>query len=106
MTRYAILLYGFFVSTGVACAQSIDSNFFENKIRPVLATSCYGCHSSKMKAPMGGLALDTKSAMKRGGATGPVIIPGNAVGSRLLQALRYTDKHLQMPPGGKLADAV
>src|SRR5688572_24493821 len=87
-------------------AQAPDPTFFETKIRPVLAASCYGCHSSKSKAPMGGLVLDTKAGLKKGGATGSVIIPGNAGGSRLLQALRYTDKHLQMPPSGKLADNV
>ena len=35
-------------------AQSVGDDFFEKKIRPVLATNCYGCHASKMKSPMGG----------------------------------------------------
>jgi len=83
-----------------------DAAFFEAKIRPVLATKCYGCHSSKMKAPMGGLALDTKAGLLAGGATGPVVIPGKPSESRLIQALSYTDQNLQMPPTGKLPDAV
>lgn len=83
-----------------------DATLFESKIRPVLSANCYGCHSSKMKAPMGGLVLDTKTGMAAGGASGPVIVPGKPGESRLMAALRYTDPHLQMPPSGKLPDAV
>src|SRR5262249_52811961 len=43
-----------------AHAQNADTSFFETRIRPVLATKCYACHSSSLKAPMGGLLLDTK----------------------------------------------
>lgn len=83
-----------------------DASLFESKIRPVLASKCYGCHSSKMKAPMGGLVLDTKAGMAAGGASGPIIVPGKPGESRLMTALRYTDPHLQMPPSGKLPAAV
>ncbi len=51
-------------------AQSTGDEFFEKKIRPVLATNCYGCHSSKLKTPMGGLALDTKAGLLKGGGSG------------------------------------
>ena len=68
--------------------------FFEKKIRPVLAARCYACHSSKLKSPMGGLALDTREGTRR------------AVDGKLLGALRYANPSLQMPPGGKLPDAV
>ncbi len=87
-------------------AQAPDAAFFESRIRPVLVNKCYGCHSSKLKSPFGGLALDTKAGLSKGGASGTVVIPGKPAGSRLLQALRYTDPHLQMPPTGKLADSV
>lgn len=87
-------------------AQAPDSTLFESKVRPVLATKCYGCHSSKLKAPMGGLVLDTKAGMAAGGAGGLVLIPGKPQASRLLTALRFSDPHLQMPPMGKLSDAV
>ena len=89
MTRLSLLLP--LLST-VAFAQTPDAAFFEAKIRPVLANKCYGCHSSKLKAPMGGLVLDTKAGMKKT--------------TRLLTAIRYTDPHLQMPPTGKLPDNV
>jgi len=83
-----------------------DLAFFESKIRPVLASSCYACHSSKMKSPMGGLVLDTKAGLRKGGATGPVLNAAKPAESRLLTALKYTDPHLQMPPSGKLAQPV
>ncbi len=87
-------------------AQTPDAAFFEAKIRPVLATKCYGCHSSTLKAPMGGLALDTKAGIAGGGSSGPPVVPGKPDESLLLKALSYTDPQLQMPPTGKLPDAV
>jgi len=48
----------FFFTAASLVAQPAGTEFFEKKIRPVLATKCYGCHSTKLKAPMGGLALD------------------------------------------------
>jgi hypothetical protein len=87
-------------------AQSPGNDFFEKKIRPVLATKCYACHASTLPAPMGGLALDTKAGLRKGGVRGVDVVPGNPGESRLLRALRYADPQLQMPPGGKLEDAV
>ena len=55
---------------------------------------------------MGGLVLDTKAGMAAGGANGPVLVAGKPRESRLLTALRFEDAHLQMPPSGKLPDAV
>ncbi len=86
--------------------QNPDAAQFESKIRPVLATKCFACHSSRLKAPMGGLVLDTKAGMSAGGANGPVVVAGKPRESRLLTALRFEDAHLQMPPSGKLPNAV
>ncbi len=90
----------------VQSAQSDGNEFFEKKIRPVLATNCYGCHSSKLKTPMGGLALDTKAGLLKGGVSGPAIVPGKPAESLLLRVLRYNDLRLKMPPTDKLPDAV
>src|SRR5947208_13664360 len=87
-------------------AQTTGAELFEKSIRPVLATKCYGCHSSGQKAPMGGLVLDTKAGLQKGGPAGPVIVPGKPAESRLLQALSYSDPRLQMPPTGKLPQTV
>jgi Protein of unknown function (DUF1553)/Protein of unknown function (DUF1549)/Planctomycete cytochrome C len=81
--------------------------FFEKRIRPVLAESCYACHSGKVKRPQGGLLLDSAEAMLRGGASGqPAIVPGDPEKSLLIKAIRYTDPKLQMPLGGKLPERV
>ena len=87
-------------------AQSPGNELFEKKIRPVLAAKCYLCHASSLKSPMSGLVLDTKAGLRKGGARGPAIVPGQPAESQLLQALRYSDPHLQMPPTGKLDEAV
>jgi hypothetical protein len=86
-----------------ALAQNPSTEFFEKEIRPVLATKCYGCHSSKLKSPMGGLVLDTKAGIKQGGTGGP-ILAADARSSRLFKALTYNETDLRMPPTGRLPD--
>src|SRR5206468_6720034 len=75
--------------------------FFENKIRPLLANNCYKCHSQQAEKVKGGLLLDTKEGVLKGGENGPVIVPGDPEKSVLIKAVRYTDPDLQMPPKGK-----
>ena len=60
MIRYGLLLT---VLPTLCFSQTPDAAFFEAKIRPVLATKCYACHASTLKAPMGGLVLDTKAGV-------------------------------------------
>jgi hypothetical protein len=92
--------------TAPLAAQTTDVEFFEAKIRPVLVQRCYSCHNSKLAAPKGDLVLDTKEGLLKGGASGPALVPGNPAESRLMKVLSYTDPLVQMPPSGKLADAV
>jgi hypothetical protein len=83
--------------------------FFEKRIRPVLVEQCYKCHSAeaeKEKKLKGGLRLDTKAGWEKGGDTGKAIVPGKPNEGTLLKSLKYGDENLQMPPKGKLADAV
>src|SRR3954465_13091045 len=74
--------------------------FFEQKIRPILADNCYQCHSQDSKKIKGGLLLDTKESLLKGGDTGPAIEPGDPEKSLLIKAVRYGDENLQMPPKG------
>ncbi|MEP7338831.1 MAG: PSD1 and planctomycete cytochrome C domain-containing protein [Acidobacteriota bacterium] len=77
--------------------------FFEKKIRPVLAENCYGCHSDRGKKPQGDLRIDMIESLLRGGTSGkPAIKPGDPDNSLLIIAVRQTDAKLQMPPGDKL----
>lgn len=78
--------------------------FFEKKIRPVLVNQCYRCHSSESNRLKGELRVDTKGALRKGGLTGPAIVPGHPEKSLLIQALKY--QKLQMPPKGKLPQRV
>jgi hypothetical protein len=98
-------IFALSVTTPLA-AQTTEVEFFESKIRPVLVQRCYSCHNSKMAAPKGDLILDTKEGLLKGGSSGPALVPGNPAESRLLKVLSYTDPLVQMPPSGKLADAV
>lgn len=74
--------------------------FFENRIRPVLAENCYKCHSDQAEKVKGGLLLDSRDGLLKGGDTGPAIVPGDPDHSLLIKAVRYTDPDLQMPPKG------
>jgi hypothetical protein len=80
--------------------QTPNGDFFESKIRPVLTAKCYACHSAALASPAAGLRLDTKAGTQR------VLVAGKPDDSRMIQAIRYTDQDLQMPPTGKLPDAV
>lgn len=76
-------------------------DFFESKVRPILATECFSCHT---ESQMGGLRLDSREAMLRGGKSGPAIVPGEPDKSLLVLAMRQTGA-LKMPKGGKLPQA-
>jgi hypothetical protein len=81
--------------------------FFERKVRPTLISACYECHSAeaaKNDRLKGGLAVDTAAGLRQGGDSGPAIVPGKPDGSLLLLAMRH--ENLEMPPEGKLSDAV
>jgi cytochrome c553 len=83
-----------------------DLQFFETKIRPLLIDKCYKCHSKEADKVRGGFLLDSREAVIHGGNSGPAIIPGKPDESLLIQAIRYQDEDLQMPPkGDKLSDA-
>ncbi|HTB15440.1 MAG TPA: PSD1 and planctomycete cytochrome C domain-containing protein [Bryobacteraceae bacterium] len=83
-----------------------DFDFFEKKIRPVLAEKCYGCHSAAAKNPMGGLMVDSGAGLQHGGASGQsAVIPNSPEKSLLLAAIKREGK-LKMPPGAALAPEV
>jgi hypothetical protein len=72
--------------------------FFENRIRPILANNCFGCHAN---SALGGLRVDSRQALLKGGASGTALVPGDPDKSRLIQAVLQTGE-LKMPKGGKL----
>ncbi len=90
-----------------SCAQATNAageRFFESKIRPVLAVHCYQCHSTEAAKARGGLKVDTREALLRGGDSGPSVVARSLKDSLLYQAILYHDDGYQMPPKGKLPD--
>ncbi len=84
-----------------------DTAFFEAKIRPVLVNHCYECHSAESGKAKGGLRLDSRDNLRRGGDTGPAVVPGQPGQSLLLTAIRHADPDLEMPPNeARLPDNV
>jgi mono/diheme cytochrome c family protein len=89
----------------VAGISAADLQFFESKIRPIFANHCFKCHSTQAESARGGLLLDTREGVLAGGNTGPALVAGKPDESLLIQAIRYKDEDLQMPPKGeKLSD--
>ncbi len=106
--RFAIFL-GLCASgaTGRAQAPASDGiRFFESKIRPALVKHCYECHSTESGKVRGGLKVDTREALLRGGDSGPAVVGKSLEESLLYQAILYHDDNVQMPPKGKLAKSV
>ena len=96
-------MLAFLTSRAVAAdLKPADVEFFEKKIRPVLVEHCFECHSAKADEIGGGLLLDNRAAVAKGGENGAVVVKGNPDKSRLITALRYSDENLQMPPDEKL----
>jgi mono/diheme cytochrome c family protein len=75
--------------------------FFERKIRPLLAGRCIECHGPD--AQEAGLRLDSQAGLLAGSAEGQVVVAGQPDQSRLWEVIGYRGR-IQMPPDGKLAD--
>jgi hypothetical protein len=106
----------FAATFSVVAAEPVSSDldpaavdFFETKIRPVLIDKCYECHSEQAKVDgklKGGLLLDSRQAAQVGGDSGPSVVPKKLDESLIIEAIRYGEDSYQMPPSGKLPDAV
>ncbi|MCS7465838.1 PSD1 and planctomycete cytochrome C domain-containing protein [Stieleria sp. ICT_E10.1] len=79
-----------------------QEKFFENEVRPLLVQHCVECHGPDDQS--GELRLDRHDHFKRGGGSGPVVVPGDVNASRLIRAIGYQDNDLQMPPDSKLPE--
>ncbi len=90
---------------GSAPITAEDLAFFEKSIRPLLVDRCYECHSAESKELAGDLLVDSRATIRRGGSKGPAIVAGDLKRSLLLEAVRYTNEDMQMPPDNKLTEA-
>jgi hypothetical protein len=78
-----------------------DSDFFETRVRPLLAEKCYPCHTA---SEMGNLRLDSKERLLKGGKSGPAVVPGDPEKSLLVQAITGRHERLKMPPNEPLKE--
>jgi hypothetical protein len=99
-----------FAFSAILCGHSLAAptpqqlDFFESRIRPILAQECYECHSTATK-DKGGLMLDSRPGWQSGGDSGDAIKPGDPKNSLLLQTLRHEHDDLKMPKNGAKLDA-
>ena len=104
----AVMICGSMTTSGVllpAVAQTSDvetRDFFESKVRPLLAEHCFRCHSMKAETLRGELYLDNRDRLLKGGQSGAVVLPGDPENSLLVQAIRWEE--LKMPPSGRLTE--
>ncbi len=91
-----------FALVAASAFASEPASIFEEKVRPLLAARCFGCHGD---ARVSGLRLDSRAGMLAGGRLGPAIVPGDPNASLLLQAVTHTHARLKMPPAERLPAA-
>ena len=88
---------GFVSSPALGADVSAGSvEFFESRIRPLLHAECVECHGAAKQK--GGLRLDFRDALRKGGKSGPTVVPGDSRASRLVVAVRHGDGAEPMPP--------
>jgi mono/diheme cytochrome c family protein len=80
-------------------ARGADS-FYGKQIHPIFDANCVACHgASKME---GGLRLDSYELLMKGGKDGPVVLPGNAQQSTLIERVTLpSDNKHSMPAEGR-----
>jgi len=86
----------FALAAGARAEDSVTEEFFENRVRPVLAGVCLRCHGQEKQS--GGLRLDTRDALLKGGESGPAFDKNDPDQSLLLEAIRRSDDVSAMPP--------
>jgi mono/diheme cytochrome c family protein len=82
-----------------AARSAEGERFFEEKVRPIFAEHCQGCHGARKE--QGGLRLDSWKSITETSDSAPVIVPGDLEGSLLVRAVRR-EAGYEMPPDGPL----
>ncbi len=104
VTAFGLLLAagGLFLRAAEPTPQ--EAEFFEKRIRPLLADHCYKCHSVDADKVKGGLLLDSRVSLLKGGDTGPGFVSGVPEKSLIVGAVGWKNEDLQMPPKKKLGE--
>jgi hypothetical protein len=85
----------------LAASAAEGDAFFRERVEPLLKQRCFECHSHAGKIK-GGLVLDSRSGWQAGGDSGAALVPGSLEKSHLIEAVRYTNPDMEMPPKAKL----
>src|SRR6185369_11539879 len=102
MRQIALIFCMLLLPASAALADDVE--LFEKKIRPLFVENCYKCHSASSEKLKGGFRLDAKDLALKGGESGrAAIVPGDPSKSLLIEAVRYNNTDLQMPPKKKLS---
>ena len=96
----AAFLMAFLSSAAAIGADNAPERHFLDRVKPLLDSRCISCHGTEKQK--GGLRLDSRAAMIKGGESGPAIVPGKPAESLLLKAVMHTKPELEMPPKEKL----
>jgi mono/diheme cytochrome c family protein len=101
--RPGFLFFSIFAMASVACAITPEeTEFFEKRVRPVLAEQCYSCHGEKKtKAD---LRLDSRAAILKGSDLGPVVVAGKPEESSLIKSIRHEGDSKMPEKADKLPD--
>jgi len=97
-------------SQGASVQAGVDASkpeFYTTEVKPILETNCARCHMGANHR--GGLNMDTRESLLKGGHTGPAVVPGDPTSSLLIKLIRHegpADDPKDMPPNKpKLSDA-
>src|SRR5438093_2650165 len=106
IARCLVLLLALIPACATAQSASVitpeQADFFEKRIRPVLAENCFSCHGPKKQ--QAGLRVDSRPALLKGSEEGPVVVAGKPEKSALIKAIRR-EGDVKMPPNNKLPAA-
>ena len=93
------------IASAAVTADDSQIAFFEKTIRPILIKRCYECHSAESGKSKGGLLIDSRDGLLKGGDNGPALVAGDPDKSRIIESVRYHNQDMQMPPKGALPSA-
>jgi cytochrome c len=73
--------------------------YYTKKVKPVFDANCARCHGGVNHR--GGLSINTRETLLKGGRTGPALVPGDPANSLLVMLIRHegpADDPKNMPP--------
>lgn len=95
-------------AVGAAENEAARPEFYATRVKPILDANCARCHGGMNHR--GGLSLDTRAGMLKGGHEGAVVVPGDPDRSLLLRLMRRQGPQndpmpMPPPPRAKVSDA-